>query len=100
MVGEYKGSGGLTINFHPESATTVCGETEWTDKYAVVSTGKGVLIKLQNGRNPFAMRCSYELTACWFQPALAASRLPAVFGPGQRTENRSIALRDRRPVSL
>lgn len=55
MVGTYTGAGGLSIKFHPESATTICGESEWTDKYSVVATGKEILISLQNGKSPYKL---------------------------------------------
>jgi hypothetical protein len=55
MVGTYTGAGGLSIKFHPESATTICGGSEWTDKYSVVATGNEILISLQNGKSPYQM---------------------------------------------
>jgi hypothetical protein len=55
MVGTYTGAHGFSIKFHPESATTICGESEWTDKYSIVATGKEILISLQNGKSPYKL---------------------------------------------
>lgn len=55
MVGDYSEADGLGIKFHPESATTTCSGSEWTDKYEVVATGTDIRIKLQNGKSPYEM---------------------------------------------
>ena len=56
MVGDYVGTNGLTIKFHSEKlATTICGDAEWADKYAVMPTGKDIHIRFQNGKSPYEM---------------------------------------------
>lgn len=48
MNGQYSSSGGLKIEFDPESAVLDCGEAHVRDSYTVENTPNELLVKIQN----------------------------------------------------
>ena len=56
MSGRYAGASGFSVNFHPESATIACNDSERAYPYSVQKSANQILLKIQNPANPMALQ--------------------------------------------
>jgi hypothetical protein len=56
MDGKYAGANGLSVTFHPESATVACGAAERALPYYVQRTAAQTLLKIQDTTSPITLQ--------------------------------------------